>query len=158
MRVLTLLNNLLGGPGMNSRLNLNIREKYGFTYHLESFYQPYSDTGLFGIYLGTDPGTVDRVLRLVEKELAKLRNQKLGVLQLSKAKRQVLGQIAMAQENNNALMLAYGKSLLTYNKIDEFEQVHAKIESITAEDLQGVAQEIFVPEKMSTLIFKSNMP
>jgi len=143
---------------MNSRLNLNIREKYGFTYHLESFYQPYSDTGLFGIYLGTDPGTVDRVLRLVEKELAKLRNQKLGVLQLSKAKRQVLGQIAMAQENNNALMLAYGKSLLTYNKIDEFEQVHAKIESITAEDLQGVAQEIFVPEKMSTLIFKSNMP
>lgn len=157
-RVLMLLNNLLGGPGMNSRLNLNIRERYGFTYHLESFYQPYSDTGLFGVYLGTDPGTVDRVLKLVEKELRKLREQKLGVLQLSKAKRQLLGQIAMAQENNNALMLAYGKSLLTFNRIDDFNRIRDKVESITASDLQEVANDIFVPNEMSTLIFQSKNP
>lgn len=157
-RVLMLLNNLLGGPGMNSRLNLNIREKYGFTYHLESFYQPYSDTGLFGVYLGTDPGTISRALKLVEKELKKLREQKLGILQLSKAKRQVLGQIAMAQENNNALMMAYGKSLLTFNKIDEFDTIREKVENITASDLQEVANEVFNPENLSTLIYKSKLP
>lgn len=157
-RVLMLLNNLLGGPGMNSRLNLNIREKYGFTYHLESFYQPYSDTGLFGVYLGTDPGTINRALKLVEKELKKLRDQKLGILQLSKAKRQVLGQIAMAQENNNALMMAYGKSLLTFDKIDEFDTIREKVENITAPDLQEVANEVFAPNNLSTLIYKSKLP
>lgn len=155
-RVLMLLNNLLGGPGMNSRLNLNIREKYGFTYHIESFYQPYSDTGLFGIYLGTDPGTVPRAQRLIEKELDKLRNQKLGVLQLSKAKKQLLGQIAMAQENNASLMLAFGKSLLTFDKIDSFELVKSKIENIGAQDIMDVANEIFQPAKMSSLIFQPN--
>lgn len=154
-RSLMLLNNLLGGPGMNSRLNLGIREKYGFTYFLESFYQPYSDTGLFGIYLGTDTGTVQRALRLVERELKRLRERKLGVLQLSKAKKQLLGQIAMAQENNNALMLAYGKSLLTFDRIDSFEEVAQHIEAITAEELQDVAQEIFNPNQLSHLIYQS---
>jgi predicted Zn-dependent peptidase len=155
---LLLLNNLLGGPGMNSRLNLNIREKFGFTYYLESFYQPYSDTGLFGIYLGTDPGTAPRVLQLVDRELKKLREQKLGTLQLSKAKKQLLGQIAMAQENNNALMLAYGKSLLSFDKIDTFEQVKHKIEVLQANDLQQVAQDLFQADQMSSLLYKSKMP
>ncbi len=154
-RVLMLLNNLLGGPGMNSRLNLNIREKYGFTYHIESFYNPYSDTGLFGIYLGTDPGTMDKSLKLVEKELKKLREQKLGILQLSKAKRQLLGQVAMAQENNTSLMLGYGKSLLTFDKIDTFEVIRQKIEGITADDLLEVANEILQPHILSSLIYKS---
>jgi len=153
-RVLMLLNNLLGGPGMNSRLNLNIREKFGFTYHIESFYNPYSDTGLFGIYLGTDPGTMDKALKLVEKELKKLREQKLGILQLSKAKRQLLGQVAMAQENNNSLMLGYGKSLLTFDKIDTFETIRQKIESISAEDLLEVANEILDTQILSSLIYK----
>lgn len=157
-RVLMLLSNLLGGPGMNSRLNLNIREKYGFTYHLESFYQPYSDTGLFGIYLGTDPGTVNRALQLVQKELRRLREQKLGTLQLSKAKKQLLGQIAMARENNNALMLSYGKSLLTHNTIDTFADIAEKVEAITAEDLQEVAQEIMAPERQSQLIYQAQVP
>jgi len=153
-----LLSNLLGGPGMNSRLNLNIREKYGFTYHLESFYQPYSDTGLFGIYLGTDPGTVNRALQLVQKELRRLRDQKLGTLQLSKAKKQLLGQIAMARENNNALMLSYGKSLLTHNTIDTFADIAEKVEAITAEELQEVAREIMAPERAGQLIYQAQVP
>ena len=115
-RTLHLLNNLLGGPGMNSRLNLNIREKYGFTYNIESFYSPYSDTGLFGVYAGTDSTNIDKTLVLIEKELKKLREKPLGILQLKKAKRQMLGQIAMAQENNASLMLSLGKSLLSFNK------------------------------------------
>ncbi len=153
-RTLHLLNNLLGGPGMNSRLNLNIREKYGFTYNIESFYTPYADTGVFGIYAGTDPLTMERTLKLIEKELKRLRENKLGVIQLSKAKRQILGQIAMAQENNVALMLALGKSLLTFNRIDTFEEIRDKIESITASDLMEVANEILAPDQLSTLIYK----
>jgi len=158
MRPLALLNNILGGPGMNSRLNLNIRERYGFTYHLESFYHPYLDTGLFGIYLGTDPGTADRAINLVEKELRKLRDQKLGVLQLSKAKKQILGQFAMAQENNGALMLAFGKSLLLHNEIESFESIVKDVESLSAETLQDVANEILHPENFSSLIFRNTPP
>ncbi len=157
-RRLLLLNNLLGGPGMNSRLNLNIREKYGFTYHLESFYQPYRDTGLFGIYLGTDPGSVERSLHLTQKELRKLQDKELGTLQLSKAKRQLLGQIALAQENNLALMLALGKSYLHFDRIDTFADIRRQIESLTAEELRNTAQEIFTPEEMSLLIYDSQKP
>lgn len=154
-RTLLLLNNLLGGPGMNSRLNLNIREKYGFTYNIESFYTAYIDSGLFGVYLGTDAENANRTIALAEKELKKLREQKLGSLQLSKAKRQLLGQVAMAQENNGSLMLGYGKSLLSYNKVDTFEQIQKKVEAITAEDLQEVANEIFDSNKLSTLIYEA---
>lgn len=153
-RTLHLLNNILGGPGMNSRLNLNIREKYGFTYNIESFYNPYSDTGVFGVYAGTDPETIGKTLKLIEKELKKLREKPLGTMQLTKAKRQILGQIAMGQENNASLMLALGRSLLMFNKIDTFEQIKDKIENITATDLQEVANEILDPGSLSTLVYK----
>lgn len=153
-RALHLLNNILGGPGMNSRLNLNIRERHGFTYNIESFYNPYSDTGVFGIYAGTDPGTISKTLTLIEKELKKLREKPLGSMQLTKAKRQILGQIAMGQENNTSLMLALGRSLLLFNKIDTFETIKEKIELISARDLQKVANEILDPARLSTLIYK----
>lgn len=155
MRPLALLNNLLGGPGMNSRLNLNIRERYGFTYHLESFYHPYLDTGLFGIYLGTDPGTADRAINLVYRELKKLREQKLGVLQLSKAKKQILGQFAMAQENNGALMMSFGKSLLQHDYIESFDEIVRDVESISAETLRDIANEILQEDQFSSLIFRN---
>lgn len=158
MRPLALLNNILGGPGMNSRLNLNIRERYGFTYHLESFYHPYLDTGLFGIYLGTDPGTADRAINLVEKELKKLRKQKLGVLQLSKAKKQILGQFAMGQENNGALMLSFGKSLLLHNEIESFDEIVKDVDQMKAETLMEVANQIMQPENFSRLIFRNRQP
>ncbi len=153
-RTLHLLNNILGGPGMNSRLNLNIRERYGFTYNIESFYSPYSDTGVFGIYAGTDPDTIGKTLKLISKEMKKLREKPMGSMQLTKAKRQILGQIAMGQENNAALMLALGRSLLTFGRIDTFEEIEKKIAGITATEIMEVANEIMNQDHMSTLIYK----
>jgi predicted Zn-dependent peptidase len=152
---LVLLNNILGGPGMNSRLNLGIREKYGFTYSIESHYTPYSDTGLFNIYLASDNDKVEKSIKLVKKELQKLRDIPLGPQQLKKAKQQLIGQIAIGQESDVNLMLALGKSLLLYDKVDTFEEVKQKIEAISAEEIQAVAQDIFQEDKLSTLIFKT---
>ncbi len=153
-RALILLNNILGGPGMNSRLNLNIREKYGFTYNIESFYNPYSDTGVFGIYAGTDPETIGRTLKLIHKELKRLREIPLGSMQLSKAKRQILGQIAMAQESNSSMMLGLGRALLNFGRIDTFEEIRRKYQEITATELQEVAREVFDEALLSTLIYQ----
>lgn len=152
---LFLLNNLLGGPAMNNRLTLNIREKYGFTYHIESFYSPFSDTGLFGIYLGTHKGTIDRSMSLVMKELKKLREKPLGIIQLHKAQKQLMGQIALSQENNLALAIALGRSLMHYDRIDTIEDVYAKINAVTADDVIDIANEIFALNQLSTLIFKA---
>ena len=123
---MVLLNNILGGPGMNSRLNLGIREKYGFTYQIESHYIPYSDLGLFSIYLASDSDKVEKSIKLVKKELQKLREIPLGPQQIKEAKQQLIGQIAIAQESDVNLMLALGKSLLLYNKVDTFEEVKNK--------------------------------
>lgn len=152
---LILLNNILGGPGMNSRLNLGIREKYGFAYNIESFYTPYSDTGIVGIYIGTDKGTMDKSIKLVHKELNNLRTKKLGPHQLKKAKSQLIGQLAIAQENNSSLMLSAGKAVLTFDKVETIEEINARIESVTAEELLEVANEVFNPSKLTTLIFKA---
>ncbi|MDX5426640.1 MAG: insulinase family protein, partial [Bacteroidota bacterium] len=152
---LIFLNNLLGGPGSSSRLNLNIREKYGFAYHIESFYTPYTDTGTFGIYVGTDKGTVDRALDLIHKELRKLRERPLGVLQMSKARNQIKGQIAMSQESRINQMIGFGKAKLLFNRIDTLEEVHEKIDRLTADDILEVANEILDPSKLSTLIYKA---
>jgi predicted Zn-dependent peptidase len=151
---LVLLNNLLGGPGMNSRLNMAIREKYGFTYNLESNYSSYEDTGLFTIYLGTDNNYLDRSIELVHKELKKLRDVKLGSLQLKNAKKQLIGQIAMGQENKGSLMLGIGKSMLTYGKVDSLQKTYNKIEMTTAEGLLEIANEIFNEKQLSTIIFE----
>jgi len=152
---LVLLNNLLGGTGMNTRLNLNIREKYGFTYNLESFYTPYSDTGIFGIYLGTDNDYVEKTLKLVLREMRMLRDKPLGVLQLSKAKKQLIGQMAIGQENNSNSMLSFGKALLAFGKIESYEIVIEKINAVTAEDIQEVAKEVFEPSSLTTLIYRA---
>ncbi len=152
-RTFILLNNILGGPALNSRLNLNIREKYGFAYSIESFYNPYTDTGIFGVYAGTDKETLQKTLSLIHKELKKFREQPLSSLQLSKAKRQLLGQIALAQESNSSLMLSLGKSLLHFDRVDTLPEVAAKVEAITIQQMQDVANEIFDPQQLSTLIY-----
>jgi predicted Zn-dependent peptidase len=149
-----LLNNILGGPGLNSRLNMAVREKHGFCYNIESHYQPYSDTGIFNIYLGTDQFFLDKTLGLVEKELAFLRNKRLGKLQLKRAKQQLQGQVAISFESNLHEMLSIGKSLLMYNKIDTIEQINEKIEKITSSDLMEVANEVLDPSQMSMLVYK----
>lgn len=150
-----LLNNLLGGTGMNTRLNLNIREKYGFTYNLESFYTPYSDTGIFGIYLATDKGNADKTIKLILKELDKLREEPLGVLQLQKAKKQMIGQIAISQENNVNSMLSFGKSKLSFGKIESYKTTISRINAVTSEEIQLVAKEIFDAKKLTKLIYRA---
>ena len=151
---LILLNNILGGPGMNSRLNLAIREKYGFTYSIESNYTPYSDTGIFSIYLASDNDKIDKSIKLTKKELVKFCQKPLGTLQLKKAKQQLIGQIAIGQESEVNLMLAMGKSMLLYNKVDTFESVKNKIESINSNNLLEVANEVFNLNNLSSLIYK----
>ena len=150
---MVLLNNLLGGPAMNSRLNLHIREKHGIAYNIESSYQPYSDTGMFQIYLGTDERSFARAERLVMGELKKLREKKLGVSQLRMAKQQLVGQIALSQESGAGTMIALGKSYLMYGRVDALEEVYRSIDALTAEDLMEIANEVFDPAKMSRLVY-----
>ena len=152
---LAVVTNLLGGPDLNSRLNLAIREKYGYAYSIEAMYQPYSDTGMFGVYLGTDRINIEKSLRLVQKELDILRNKKLGTLQLHRAKKQVMGQLAISLESKLSEMLGIAKNHLHDGYVRTVDQIMAEIEQIGATDIMDVAAEVFIPEKMSTLIYKS---
>lgn len=151
---LLLLNNLLGGMGMSSRLNLEIREKYGIAYTIESNYTPLSDTGIFSVYLGTDPEKMDRALKLVERELKKLREQRLGEVQLHRAKQKFIGQIALAEENRLSLIISLSKTLLDYGSIDPLEVLFAKINAVSADQLLAIANEVFDPSKLSRLVFE----
>src|SRR5664280_122728 len=149
-----LLNNILGGQGLNSRLNLSLREKHGFAYNVESSYNPYRDTGIFSIYFGTDAQYLDKSILIAMTELKKLRTTKLGTIQLSKAKNQIKGYLARGYENHESLMLSLGKSLLIFNKIDSIEDLCNKIDAVTSTELLETANEIFEPSEMSTLIYK----
>ena len=149
-----LLNNILGGQGLNSRLNLSLREKNGLAYNVESSYNPYCDTGIFTIYFGTDSQYLEKSIAIAKSELNKLRTVKLGTIQLSKAKNQIKGYLARGYENHESLMLSLGKSLLIFNKIDSIEDLCQKIDAVTASELIETANDIFEPSKMSTLIYK----
>lgn len=151
---LLLLNNLLGGPAMNSRLNLNIREKYGVTYMLESNCSIYSDCGSFSVYFGTDTKNTEKTEKLIKKELQKLCDNKLGTLQLSQAKKQVKGQLAISMENSLGVMLSQGKSKLVYEKVDSIDDVLKEFEKITANKLLDVANEIMDPKHLFKLTYK----
>lgn len=152
---LVLLNNMLGGPGLNSRLNMVVREKYGYCYNIESNYQSYSDTGIFFIYLGTDNSCLEKSIKLIYKELNKLMNQKLGSLQLKRAKQQLKGQVAIYYESNVNEMLSMGKSIFLFNKINTLDDINKKIDAIDASNLMEVANEVLNPGKLSMLIYKS---
>ena len=152
---LLLLNNLLGGPALNSRLSLGIREKYGFAYGIESMYQPYSDAGIFAIYLGTDPTHVEKGIHLVIREMKKLAEKKLGSIQLQRAKRQLIGQLAINYESNLNEMLGIGKSYLSKPRVKTYDEILAEIELITAENILEVANEIFNVHQLSTLIYNA---
>jgi len=149
-----LLNNILGGPGQNSRLNLSLRERSGYAYNVESSYTPYSDTGIFSIYFGTDKANLEKSLGVVHAELDSIQKVKLGVQQLSKAKRQLLGQLAISSENTESLMLNVARSYLNYQSFDGFDKVFAKVESISAAELIEIANEVLNLKNLSTLIYK----
>ncbi len=148
---LVLLNNLLGGPGMNNRLNLRIRERFGLTYQLESFYSSYSDCGIWGVYLSTEPEQADRVVELVHKELKELREKSLGLLQLSKAKKQLQGQIVLGQENPGSSISAIAKTLLQSDQVEGLPELMKRIEAISTSDLLEAANEIFNPSRFSSV-------
>ncbi|HQS51115.1 MAG: peptidase M16 [Sphingobacteriales bacterium 17-39-43] len=148
-----LLNNLLGGTGMSSRLNLEIREKYGIAYTIESNYTPMSDIGIFSIYFGTDAEKTGKAIKLVEKELRKLREQKLGPVQLRQAKDKFIGQIALGEENRMGLLISMSKSLLDYGRVDSLEEIFAKINSVTDSQVLEIANEMFDPKELSSMIF-----
>jgi len=151
---LLLLNNLLGGMGMSNRLNLEIREKHGIAYTIESNYTSLTDTGIFSIYFGTDAGKADKALRLVHKELKKLRDNKIGAVQLKQAKEKFIGQIALAEESRMSLIISMAKSLLDFNRIDSLEDIFYKINAVTAESLLEISNEIFDNDRMITLLFE----
>lgn len=148
-----LLNNILGGQGMNTRLNMSVREKKGLAYTVESYYTAFSDTGLFSIYFGCDAHNRDRCFDLIYKELQLMREKKMGTMQLYYAKKQLIGQLALANEAKLSEMLALGHTALFYDEVDTFEESLDEIRNITAEQLLEVANEIFVPEQFSTLVF-----
>lgn len=149
-----LLNNILGGQGMNSRLNLSLREKNGLAYNIESSYNPYFDTGVFSIYFGTDSKLLDKSIDICMRELKKLRDEKLGTIQLSKAKNQMKGYLARGYENHESLMLNMGKNLMVFGKIDSFEFLCKQIEDLNASNILEIANEILDPSRLSTLIYK----
>ena len=151
---LYLLNNILGGPGMNSRLNVSLREKRGLVYNVESNLTSYTDTGTFCIYFGCDLEDADYCISLVYKELKKLCDKALTTTQLNAAKKQIIGQMGVASDNfeNNALDMA--KCFLHYNKYEEQEEVFKRIENISAAQLLEIANEIFTDNYLSTLFYK----
>ncbi len=151
---LALLANILGGPGMNSRLNLSLREKHGLAYNVEANYTPYTDTGAFHVYFGTDKGYLEKCLKIIEKEMDLLCKKQLGIAQLHKAINQMTGQIAIASENNENQMLNIGKSYLLYNKVDSLEEIFKKITAITAKQLLEVANEILNKNNLSSLLYQ----
>lgn len=148
-----LLNNLLGGPAMNSILNMEVREKLGYTYNIESNYNIYNDCGLFSIYLGTDRQYLDKTIAVIEKAMLKLRQNELGIRKLNQVKKQMIGQIALGRENNAALMLSYGKSLMVHNKISTVEEIIKRIENISAKDITEVANEVLNINNFSRLAY-----
>ena len=150
---LVLLNSILGGQSGNSRLNLCLRERNGIAYNLESSYTAYSDTGTLTIYFGTDPENLDRALTLIDREIKLLQNKVLGDLQLSKARKQLIGQLAMSQENHEDLMLAIGKSMLVFNRVESLKDIYQKINDISAFRLMDIANCVLQSNKMSTLIY-----
>ena len=151
---LELLNNLLAGTGLSSRLNIALREKKGLVYSVESFYTPYVDTGISGIYFGTYNGNLNKSLNIIKKELLNIRNNKLGTLQLHRAKLKLIGSIAIDSESKSNLMLAVAKNFLQFNKIKTFDDIYDEIQNITAQQLLTTANEIYDFNNLSSLTYK----
>ena len=151
---LYLLNNIIGGPGMNARLNLSLRERHGLVYTVESTMASYSDTGVWSVYFGCDPHDVNKCLRLVHHELDKVMSKPLSDSQLRAAKRQLKGQIAIACDNREQFALDFGKSFLHYGNERDLDTLFRRIDAISAKDIQDVALELFPSERLTTLIFQ----
>lgn len=152
-----LLVNLLGGPALNSRLNLSLRENNGLVYSVDANYAAYTDTGLFHVYFGTEEKQLKKSIHLVLKEFDKLKNKKMGVNQLHAIKQQTKGQLAMAEESKSGIMQMMGKSLLDFDRIDSLATIFDTIDRIEAEDIMDLANEVLGNnDDMSILAFVKN--
>lgn len=152
---LLLLVDLLGGAGMNSRLNLLLRERHGYTYGVDASYASFSDCGLYSIYYSSDHRHTQRCFNMVSRELRRLRDQKLGTAQLQRTKQQMLGQIAIAQEHYQSQMLGLGRSFLMFDRVQTWDDVMMRIDELTADELLRIANEVFDPEGTDTVILTS---
>ncbi len=150
---LYLLNNILGGPGMNSWLNLLLRERHGLVYAVESSMVNYSDTGLWSVYFGCDPDDVNKCRRLVRRQLDRLMEKPLSPSKLNEAKRQIKGQIAIACDNRENFAIDFGKSFLHNGREKDLDLLFKKIDAVTANDIFQVACELFQPANMVTLVY-----
>jgi predicted Zn-dependent peptidase len=148
-----LLNNILGGGSMSSRLYLSLREKHGLVYNIDSQAVPLSDTGYWNIYLACEPQHKDQCLELCHKELKQLRDTRLTSAQLQRALRQLEGQMAISAENQENNALAMAKQMLYHHHAPAWQEVFAKVKEISSEQLQEVANEVFAPEKIYTLLY-----
>lgn len=151
---LVLFNNLLGGPGMNSRLNLNIREKYGYTYTIESGYHTYTDNGIFHIYFATDQRHYKKTLQLLERELNIVCDNGISERQLKQYKEQLIGQIKLAQENRLSVLLSRAKSLLNLGKVIDQSEIFDRITAVGSRQLMDVANDILDKKTRSVMVFE----
>jgi predicted Zn-dependent peptidase len=153
-RGMTLLTNVLGGPALNSRLILSIREKYGYTYNIEASYSPYADIGYWSIYFGTDQKYLEKTLKQVYKEIKLMYESALNEHQLHKAKIQLKGQLALSLESNSGIMQGLGKSLLLFNQIDSIQEIYAGIDKLSVQDLKDISHKYFDEKNISELVFE----
>jgi predicted Zn-dependent peptidase len=148
------LNNVLGGPGMNSRLNLSLREKRGIVYSVGSQYVPFSDTGIFSVMFGTEPSQMPKAIELVKQELKKMGDTRMGERQLSTAKEQFMGQVAMSEENNSSFMMMMARSLLDLGQVPSLDDLFNVVKQASAEQVRQLAEEMFDERKLSTLVLE----
>lgn len=139
---------------MNSRLNMALRERSGYSYSAESHYAPYADTGALQIYFSCDKSNFSKCMQITRHELKKLRDKTITDRQLESAKKQVLGQLAISYENNEHLMLTMGKSYLLFDRVDSLDNISHKLSIITAADLLDTARRILDANRFNTLIYK----
>jgi predicted Zn-dependent peptidase len=150
---MSLLINLLGGPALNSRLNLTVREKYGLAYTVEASYNTYADTGFWQIYLGSESKNIDKAIELIYKEVKLLETKELTSIQLHRAKEQLKGHLALGMDSNSGLMQGLGKSMLAFNQIDTLQEMHQEIDKITSKQLLEMAATFMKRDSCSELIF-----
>ena len=150
---MTLMVNYLGGPALNSRLALSLREKHGYAYNVEASYTAYSESGYWSIYVGTENKNIDKSVNLIAKELKLLRTKLIDPVALEHAKEQLKGHIALSLDSNLEVMFNLAKNILIFNRVDSVKEIYYQIDQITANDIQSLAQEVFAEELISSLIY-----
>ena len=148
-----LLNNILGGPNMTSKLNMSLREKNALVYQVDSQYQTYSDTGLWYVYLGTDHEDLPKAKRLVYKEMNKLIDSEISQSLLNRSKRQIIGQLILSQENRENTILSSAKQFMAFNKVSNIDEAKEKYMDVTASQVLDMAQKYFVKDNLSEIIY-----